>query len=272
MSSCPCIICISFVLNFRESILQPCGCSTDDSSNGSAEPPTGFPVDLIHNTDFAGIQTNKGTQTVEMIPDPRKCSFLKKVKTEAQLTSCTGLDTFEGFRSLCDAVEFYCEKRLEKEDTYALDVEARVFLTLMKLKLNPSYVFMTIIFGVSSTTCSKYFKETLSILSQLLKCFIPWPDRDSVKLNIPKYFLEKYSDVRTVFDCTEVPVYSPPCILCRTQLYSHYYQRHTVKFMTGVTPSGIITFCSPAYGGRASDKYIFENSGKYTITFKLLTL
>jgi len=158
-----------------------------------------------------------------MVSDPRKCSFLKRVKTEAQLTSCTGLDTFEGFRSLCDAVDLYCRTRLEKEDNYALDVEARVFLTLMKLKLNPSYVFMTIIFGVSSQTCSKYFKETLSILDQLLKGFIPWVDQESVELNIPKYFLTKYANVQTVFNCTEIPVYLPPCILCPTQLYSHYY-------------------------------------------------
>ncbi|XP_050065906.1 chaperonin CPN60, mitochondrial-like [Aphis gossypii] len=32
------------------------------------------------------------------------------------------------------------------------------------------------------------------------------------------------------------------------------------KFMTCVTPAGIISFISQGYGGRASDKFIFENS------------
>lgn len=34
--------------------------------------------------------------------------------------------------------------------------------------------------------------------------------------------------------------------------------KHTIKFLVGITPSGIISFLSTAYGGRASDKSIFN--------------
>lgn len=43
-------------------------------------------------------------------------------------------------------------------------------------------------------------------------------------------------------------------------MYSVYKQTYTVKFMVGVAPSGLITFVSRGYGGRSSDKAIFEQS------------
>lgn len=44
-------------------------------------------------------------------------------------------------------------------------------------------------------------------------------------------------------------------------LYSHYKGDLTVKFMTEVTPAGIIVFVSKSFGGRVSDKCIFNYSG-----------
>lgn len=56
-------------------------------------------------------------------------------------------------------------------------------------------------------------------------------------------------------------VQKPKCLCCRIRTYSHYKGRHTVKFLTGISPGGIITFLSKAYGGRVSDKGIFVQSG-----------
>ncbi|KAJ8914720.1 hypothetical protein NQ315_017430 [Exocentrus adspersus] len=64
-----------------------------------------------------------------------------------------------------------------------------------------------------------------------------------------------------VTDCIKIPVQKPKCRCCRIKTYSHYKGRNTLKFMTGVAPSGIITFVSQCYGGRASDKAICEQSG-----------
>lgn len=43
--------------------------------------------------------------------------------------------------------------------------------------------------------------------------------------------------------------------------YSHFKGRHTVKFLIGVAPSGLITYVSRGFGGRSSDKAIFNLSG-----------
>ena len=43
-------------------------------------------------------------------------------------------------------------------------------------------------------------------------------------------------------------------------LYSHYKGTYTCKIMTAVSPSGHLIYRSKAYGGRASDKSIFEQT------------
>lgn len=175
------------------------------------------------------------------------------------MSCCTGINNFPGFHSLCAAVKHYFEVRMGREDLYDLDAEGRVLLTLMKLKLNCSFIFLSLIMDVSEHTCSRYFHETIKILRKVLENFIYWPTKDSIRQNIPKCFAE-YPRTRVILDCTELPVYSPACILCRTQTYSFYYCRHTLKILLGVTPDGVISLVSDVFGGKASDSFMFEKS------------
>lgn len=93
------------------------------------------------------------------------------------------------------------------------------------------------------------------MLSDLLKVFIRLPEKDEVAGNLPKCF-KNYSNCIMVLDCT---VQKSRCLKCRLRSYSFYKKDHTIKFLIGVAPSGLITFVSKAYGGRASDKAIFNN-------------
>ena len=63
-----------------------------------------------------------------------------------------------------------------------------------------------------------------------------------------------------VLDCTEISLQKSKCLQCRLRTYSHYKSNHTVKFLIGISPTGLITYVSNAYGGRASDKQIFNQS------------
>lgn len=44
-------------------------------------------------------------------------------------------------------------------------------------------------------------------------------------------------------------------------MYSNYKSRYTIKFLTACTPGGLLVYVSPPYGGRSSDKSMFQQSG-----------
>jgi len=95
-------------------------------------------------------------------------------------------------------------------------------------------------------------------LAQIFKTLVYWPSRQEISLNTP-YCFDKFTNVRVILDCTEVSLQRPTCLTCRIKCYSNYKSTYTLKFLIGI-PAGIITYISKPYGGRCSDKAIFEQS------------
>ncbi|XP_049267355.1 uncharacterized protein LOC125756532 [Rhipicephalus sanguineus] len=75
---------------------------------------------------------------------------------------------------------------------------------------------------------------------------------------MPTHF-RQFSNVRIIVDCTEIPVSQPNCLQCALRCYS-VYKTFTCKYMITVTPGGVIAQVTQGYGGRISDKTIFEQS------------
>lgn len=90
-------------------------------------------------------------------------------------------------------------------------------LTLVKIKLNLSFVCIAVLFNISNTTCASYFQLTVELFSSLMKVFVIWPSKEDILMNMPLCFA-KFKDTRIVLDCAEIPVEKPACLKCRLSI------------------------------------------------------
>ena len=67
--------------------------------------------------------------------------------------------------------------------------------------------------------------------------------------------------MRVIIYCTELRLEQPSLAKAQAQTCSNYKSRNTCKVLIGCTPAGYPCFISKAYGGKASDCFIVENSG-----------
>ncbi|XP_051164805.1 uncharacterized protein LOC127283766 [Leptopilina boulardi] len=180
------------------------------------------------------------------------------LKTDQQLSTATGIECFQLFDSIVDA---FSEAAPElKSTTRVLNIRDRILLTFVKLKQNVSYSFLSLLFPtVTIRNCSEIIYNTLDILEIVLKPMIHFSSQDEISRNIPLCFAN-YPNTTIILDCTEIGIQKPKNLCCQINCYSHYKGGYTIKFMTGVTPAGTLSYVSKVYGGRASDKAIFSQS------------
>ncbi|XP_058810345.1 uncharacterized protein LOC131675394 [Phymastichus coffea] len=168
----------------------------------------------------------------------------------------TGLQSFTLLNTIVEVLEKSYPKTFEKSN---LKAKSNVIMTYMRIKQNMSYSALAILFQISPKHCQRIFVKTLGMLKITLKAMIDWQSRVTISRNLPNYF-KGYEDVRVVLDCTEIHIQHTKCLECQMSTFSQYKGGLTVKFMTGVSPSGSITYVSKLYGGKSSDTAIFNQS------------
>lgn len=138
-------------------------------------------------------------------------------------------------------------------------------LTLIKLRLNYTFTELGYRFQIDATTASRYFHRCIFILFKLFNNskLVHWPDkRENLLLNIPSYFRSTFKErISIIVDCFEIFIEHSAVLRAAAQAFSFYRHHATLKFLIGISVTGVILFVSIGFGGRASDKEVVAKSG-----------
>lgn len=146
-----------------------------------------------------------------------------------------------------------------------LSLKNEFLMTLMRLRLGLLNEDLADRFCISPASCSNIFKTWVRFLSETLgKALVAWLPKESILQNMPKVYRKAgHGKLRVIIDCSEVFIERPKSLDVQAATWSDYKSHNTLKFLIGISPTGFITFLSDCYGGRASDKFICQDSGFY---------
>lgn len=144
---------------------------------------------------------------------------------------------------------------------FSMPVRDQVLLTLLKMKLNLLFADIGCRFGISESHASNVCNNWLPFLAEKLRDLVHWLPRETLRATMPSSFQERYPRTTVIINCAETFMQRPRNLKTRGETYSHYKSHNTVKYLVGISPHGQIMFISKGFGGRASDKFIVENSG-----------
>ena len=142
----------------------------------------------------------------------------------------------------------------------SLPVEDQFFVTLIKLHRKKTNFELSRMFAISQATVTNIFVTWINFMTVQWGETDWWPSRDLVSYFAPTDFKLKFPATRVVVDGTECPIQKPKQPIVQQATFSTYKNKNTVKVLVGMTPGGLVSYLSPAYGGSASDRQICEPS------------
>uniref|UniRef100_A0A8W8JS03 Transposase Helix-turn-helix domain-containing protein n=1 Tax=Magallana gigas TaxID=29159 RepID=A0A8W8JS03_MAGGI len=238
-------------------------------------------VDIgVRHTRDAGVQCDPDPLLLENLAlksEIRRLQGLQwsvdKIKDDDTKTKFyTGLPSFAVFLWLFNYLVPKCEKmvywrgtsmtpteRARPRRLMSLEPIDQFLATLMRLKVGLFVEDIAERFGVSVGTYSQYFTTWVCLLYQELRPLNPFPSRDIIQRNMPSCF-HSFPNLRVILDCTEIFVQKSSSLVNQNLSFSHYKHHTTIKFLIGITPSGVISLISEGFGGRVSDRQMIEKS------------
>ena len=136
----------------------------------------------------------------------------------------------------------------------------QLLMTLIKLRQNKDDYEISLFFKVSQPFVSNIITTWINFLYFQLKEINIWPEKEIVEQYMPEDFKRKFPATRVILDATEIPVQKPSDVVLQSATFSTYKHKNTLKTMIGISPNGLVTYISNAYGGCTSDRQIIERS------------
>ena len=192
---------------------------------------------------------------------PRFC-VEKYVADPAGICFYTGLESFEKFLFVFDTLGHAVHDLTyyHKTKVYQPDVRNQFFLTLVKLRRAKENFELADLFDTSETTVTNIFVTWVNFMYLQWTEVMQWPERNLVSFHMPFDFKRQFPRTRIIVDGTEFPIQKPSAPLAQQATFSTYKNRNTAKVLVGVTPGGMVSYVSDAYGGSTSDRQIVERS------------
>lgn len=142
-----------------------------------------------------------------------------------------------------------------------------LFFCLMALRTALPIRALTSLFGRSEQTGGRAFTTWVKFLAGALRPFVRLPEVSEVwdpetGSRAPQNFRSRgMGKVVVVLDASEIEMVRVWHTDLAYYLWSTYKHRPTGKLLIGVTPTGVICYISPLYGGRMSDSELTQRSG-----------
>nr|XP_055049618.1 uncharacterized protein LOC129435191 [Misgurnus anguillicaudatus] len=183
-----------------------------------------------------------------------KASSLKEDNEKCKLMTGVSWEIFGVIHTfLAQYISFSLFCKLTSED--------QLFLTLLKLRQNPTTPVLAQMFGLNRTTVLRVFTKWVDVMYAKMTFLIRWPDRECIQDSIPSEMRLQFPRLTSIIDCFEIRIERPKKLKARAKTYSNYKKWTTAKYFIACHPSGCITFLSKGWGGRASDVHIVRQSG-----------
>ncbi|KAJ8671839.1 hypothetical protein QAD02_003098 [Eretmocerus hayati] len=173
----------------------------------------------------------------------------------------TGLENYKKFElvllSLGPAAYHLKYVRKQVDD---ISVPNQLFLVLWKLRRNECDESLAAHFGINRLAVGNIFVTWILFMHQHWSLINTWPSKDLVHFFLPEIFKNNFPDTRVIIDGAEFEIQKPGDPRDQQSSFSKYKNRNTYKAVLGCTPGGLISYCSPAYGGSTKDRAIVERS------------
>ena len=234
-------------------------------------------VSLLRQLNETSLQSDQQSSNVVDILDIQVCYLQNKLErlkfganilkeSDDRTLTYTGLPKYELF--LCLFEQLVPVITNSSLSSTAIPMIDQFFIVLTKLRFGYTNDDLACRMDVSSPLISAIFHNWIDTMSVELKCLIPWPDREQLHHNMPRFFRKHFSMVRCIIDCFEVFIERLSSLDARAKTYSNYKKHNTIKVLLAVTPTGSICFISKAWGGRVSDKVITQRCRKLKMVIR----